>query len=82
MVETFGPMALCLDPEWNGDKLTIPVTGMRFCGVKMPRMFWPRSQACEYQADDGQFAFDISACAPVVGVLLRYYGRLDVGLHS
>ena len=81
MTETFGPIALTLQPSANRDGLSLPVAGWRVAGVAMPRWLAPRSQAREFTGADGRFHFDVEISLPLVGRLVHYRGWLSERPH-
>jgi hypothetical protein len=77
-VEQFGPVAIRMGVQMQGEVLAVEVLGASFLGLPLPRLLTPKSASSEFQTPDGGFGFDISASLPLIGLLIRYQGSFDV----
>jgi hypothetical protein len=76
VTERFGPLTFALGLAMGDDGLLFPVTGGRIGPLPLPRFLMPRSEAREFQDDEGRFRFDVRLSLPLFGVLAHYQGWL------
>jgi len=74
--ERFGPVTFQLDVAALQGRLSLPVVSARFCGIALPGVLLPRSEAFEQIDDEGRFRFDVKLTLPLFGLLVRYTGWL------
>lgn len=74
--ESFAPFAfkIALDADQNG--IAWPLAGWKIGKLPLPRNLAPRSEAREFQDDEGRFRFDVRLSLPLVGLLAHYQGWL------
>ncbi len=77
VTETFGALSFTLDVTADDASLKLPVSAWRMFGITMPRFLGPRSQAREFEDDQGRFRFDVRLSLPVIGTLIHYRGYLQ-----
>lgn len=78
MTERFGPFTFRIGLHAEEGRLYYPVAGGRLGPIPLPKLFWPRSDAVEYQDEVGAFRFDVALYAPITGsFIVRYEGRLE-----
>lgn len=75
VVERFGPFVLMMRPEPIPGGFRLHVTGGRVLGLPVPRFCLPRAEVAETGTETG-VAFDVAACLPWGGLLIRYRGTL------
>ena len=73
--ESFGWVNIQFRIEATADGLHMRPTGWRVLGMPLPRAFWPRIVAHEYEAL-GHFHFRVEAALPLAGLVVRYRGSL------
>jgi hypothetical protein len=78
IVERLGPFKVTMGVHAAAGRLHVAVIGMRLGPLKLPRLFWPRSDSVEQAGADGRFQFDIAADLPLLGRLIRYRGSVAV----
>jgi len=76
MWERFGPMSFELDLMVNTARLEFPVKRGRICGIPIPRILLPISEAMEFSEGD-RFHFDVQLKTPMGGLLIHYRGWLE-----
>lgn len=74
--ERFGPITFKLGLSAQGGQLHFPVTGWRLGPVPLPRALAPRSEAREWQDEQGRFNFDVRLNHALLGRLAHYRGWL------
>jgi hypothetical protein len=74
--ERFGPITFRLGLAMRQGRVELPVVAARFCGVPLPRLLLPSSEAVERVDEEGRFHFDVKLTLPVFGLLVRYAGWL------
>ncbi|WP_238367036.1 DUF4166 domain-containing protein [Mesobacterium pallidum] len=74
IVERFGPFAIRMTPQASPDGIDLAITGLRLFGLPLPR---PRSATRERAETATRLRFDVSATAPVLGLIIRYKGWLE-----
>ena len=78
LVEAFGPLRFRFDLHSEGDGLRMVMRGWSFLSLPLPSALAPRADARErHEGDD--FLFDVSIALPLVGLIVRYRGRLEPG---
>jgi hypothetical protein len=77
LVERLGPATLAFSLDELDGRLVMALASMRFCGLPCPRWLGPRIVA-EETGVDRRLHFDVSAHVPVVGLVTRYRGWLDL----
>jgi NAD(P)-dependent dehydrogenase (short-subunit alcohol dehydrogenase family) len=75
MIERFGPLAFRLAITGEHEGLSMAVQGWTAFGIPMPRWLGPSTQAREWQ-DGDVFCFDVAINLPVIGMIVRYQGRM------
>lgn len=76
LLETFGPFSFEIAVTADHDRLIMPVTGWRLWNIPLPGFLAPRSQAREYQDEQGRFCFDVELTLPLIGLFAHYKGWL------
>jgi Domain of unknown function (DUF4166) len=74
--EKFGLLNFKLELREENGKLIYPITKARFCGLPLPRIFLPQTEAFETIDVQGRFVFDVRIALPVGGLLVHYRGWL------
>ncbi len=77
LFERFGPARFVIDPRPSGQGLSFALRGARFLGIPLPRFLWP-SVVGDETAQAGRYHFNVSVALPLVGLLVRYHGRLTL----
>jgi hypothetical protein len=75
--ERFGPLTLVMRLEPSSTALVFVIETARWFGLSVPGFLRPRVEASEFVAD-GWYRFDVKIALPLVGLLIRYDGRLKV----
>lgn len=75
VVERFGPLRFrfALPPVDGG--LAMVMKGWTLCGIPMPLIMAPRTDAREWE-DAGRFHFDVAVALPLLGRIVHYRGWL------
>ncbi|WP_298918053.1 SDR family oxidoreductase [uncultured Algimonas sp.] len=76
MVERFGPIAVQVGLQINGDRLGYRPRGWSVFGVPLPRRFVPSGETYETADAAGRFRFHVDIVAPGLGRLVHYEGWL------
>ena len=74
LAESFGPFVLLFDLTHAGSALRYRLSGMRCCGLPLPRWLLPRVEASEAATAGGDVAVDVGAWVRGAGLVLRYAG--------
>jgi len=74
--ERFGPLRFRLGLAILDGRLRFPVAAWKFGPIPLPLRLAPRSQACEWEDEQGRFRFDVDLSLPILGRLARYRGWL------
>ena len=77
IVERLGAARLGFELRGSPQKLEMHLVRLHFLGVPCPRWLMPAIVA-EETASEGRLHFEIRASLPLVGVVTRYRGHLDV----
>jgi len=77
LFERFGPGHFVIDPRPSEAGLSFALVGARFLGLPLPRLLWPAIVG-EETAEGGRYHFNVSIALPLVGLLVRYRGRLTL----
>ena len=77
IVERLGAARLQFQLRGSREKLEMQLVRMHFLGVPCPRWLMPALVA-EETASEGRLHFEIRAALPLLGVVTRYRGHLDV----
>lgn len=77
LVERFGPLSFRFRLVREGGGLRMAMRGWSCFGCPMPRALAPRSEAREWQDEQGRFAFDVPIALPLLGTLVHYRGWLS-----
>ena len=75
--ERFGAITFKLGLQAENGRLHYPVTGWRIGAVPLPRSWAPRSDAHEWEDEQGRFNFDVRLSHPLLGLLAHYKGWLE-----
>jgi Domain of unknown function (DUF4166) len=75
--ESLGPMRFRFALRANDGGIDWKVVGVRALGMALP-VAWFSSVGARESASGGRYCFDIRAGMPLVGLLVRYRGVLDV----
>lgn len=75
MVERFGPAQVGLAVAVNKKQLRMTPRHVRVFGVRLPAALTPNGETYECEVD-GLFFFHVEVILPIVGLLVRYQGRL------
>ncbi|MCG7629093.1 DUF4166 domain-containing protein [Epibacterium sp. MM17-32] len=76
VTERFGPLCFVIALRQTAGRLAYPVTRGWCLGLPLPRRLLPRSDAVEYADPAGAFCFDVAVRLPLIGLIVRYRGRL------
>lgn len=76
IAERFGPMRFVFALPSDGDGLQMTFKRWTFLGIPMPRVLAPRTEASEWQDEQGRFRFDVKIRFPVIGQIVHYTGWL------
>jgi hypothetical protein len=82
VTERFGPFTFEIGLRAGEGKLHFPVTAWRLGGLRLPLKLAPRSDAHEWQDENGRFNFDVKLTLPVFGMLAHYRGWLEPRVRS
>jgi hypothetical protein len=77
LCERFGPCAFALALVADGDRLRFVIRRWSLFGVPMPLALAPACEAYECEAD-GRFRFFVELRYPLIGLIVRYQGWLEV----
>lgn len=75
LAERFGPLSFCFDLPGGAECLTMVMRGWSFCGIPLPLVLAPRSEAREW-AEGDRFHFDVPINLPLIGRMVHYRGWL------
>lgn len=75
IVERFGPISVALAIVVKGDRLFLIPRRWSFLGLPLPKTLMPSGQSFEHE-QDGQFCFDVTIAAPMLGTIVAYKGTL------
>ncbi len=76
VTERFGPLTFRIGLAASNGRLHFPVTAWRLGPLPLPAMLAPRSDAHEWQDEQGRFNFDVRLSLPLLGTLAHYRGWL------
>lgn len=76
VAEQVGTSEFLMEPKVEGDKLLIPITGLRGFGLPMPRGVLSSAEGVEGVTEDGRITFDVHASLRGLGLVIRYQGTL------
>jgi hypothetical protein len=74
--ESFGPIALALDPQPTQRGFSLNVKGWRLGPIPLPRFIMPVTRANAGMDDEGRYTFDVWIGMPLIGRLVHYRGWL------
>lgn len=77
--ERFGVLVFDFDLQVADGALSMLMRTWRLGPLPLPAVWMPRSTTHEFQDAQGRYCFDVSIRLPLVGLLTRYRGWLDVG---
>jgi hypothetical protein len=77
VTERLGPARLSFTLHGGADKLQMQLASLHFLGVPCPRWLRPAIVA-EETASEGRLHFLVQASLPVIGLVTRYRGHLDL----
>jgi hypothetical protein len=75
--ERFGPLTVIMRLEPSSTALLFVIENARWFGLSVPGFLRPRVRARAFAAD-GWYRFDVTIALPLVGLLIRYDGRLKM----
>lgn len=73
--ESFGWLSMAFRLTVDPPKLVLDVVSVRFAGIPIPWLLAPGGTGLEVGRDDG-VAFEATATAPLLGMVVRYQGLL------
>ncbi|MEM6372744.1 MAG: DUF4166 domain-containing protein [Pseudomonadota bacterium] len=76
VAERFGPVEVRMRPEVAQGGLDMPVVGLRVFGLPVPSAFIGPSGGTERVTREGALAFEVTARAPLIGLVISYAGTL------
>lgn len=76
LVERFGLVTVALALVVEGGRLYLVPRRWRIAGVPMPQALLPTGASFEAEVE-GQFRFDVTIAAPIVGLIVAYRGTLE-----
>ncbi|UWQ96583.1 DUF4166 domain-containing protein [Rhodobacteraceae bacterium M385] len=76
VAEQVGTSEFLMEPKVEGDKLLIPITGLRGFGLPMPLAVLSSAGGVEGVTEDGKITFDVHASLRGLGMVIRYQGTL------
>lgn len=76
VAERFGPMRFVFALPSDESGLQMKLQRWTFLGIPMPRALAPRTEASEWQDDQGRFRFDVKIRFPLIGQIVHYTGWL------
>lgn len=76
VAERFGPMRFVFALPSDEKGLAMKLTRWTFLGVPMPLFLAPRTEAKEWQDEQGRFRFDVNIHFPLIGPIVHYTGWL------
>jgi hypothetical protein len=74
--ERLGPTTFRFELIADRERITWKIAGVRVLGVPVP-VSWFSGVTASESVDRERYRFDVEACLPVVGLLVRYQGTLD-----
>ena len=77
LFERFGASRFVIDPRPSEAGLSFALVGARLLGLPLPRFLWPVVVG-EETAEAGRYHFNVSIALPLIGLLVRYHGRLTL----
>ena len=76
LTERIGPFTLAFDLRLEAGALVFDQAGVTLWSLSLPHILWPRIRARE-GADGQAHLFDVALSLPLVGLIVRYRGRLE-----
>ncbi len=76
LMERFGPVTVALAVTVQNGRLDLIPQSWRVFGIPLPRWSRPKGD-CFERGGDGDFHFDVTIGAPIIGVIVRYAGTLQ-----
>jgi len=76
VTESFGPLAFDLLLHIENERLHLNPIAWRLFNVTLPTALLPQGNSYEF-VEDNVFAFHIEVRIPIVGLIVRYCGKLD-----
>jgi hypothetical protein len=73
--ERVGPVTLHMTLRQDADALGLTLVGARCLGLPVPALLLPRIHTRESE-HEGRYQFEVEAVIPLLGLLVRYRGRL------
>jgi hypothetical protein len=74
--ERLGPATFRFALDADRERITWRLVGVRALGLPLPLALFSGVRASE-STEEGRYRFEVEACLPVVGLLVRYRGTLD-----
>ena len=75
LCERAGPTTFVFTPVASGDGLALRLDGFRLFGLPLPRLVHPSVRTWECERE-GRYQFEVEACLPRAGLIIRYRGWL------
>lgn len=75
LCERTGPTTFVFTPVASGNGLALRLDGFRLLGLPLPRLVHPSVRTWECERE-GRYQFEVEACLPLAGLIIRYRGWL------
>ena len=76
LVERFGPIAIGLALVIQEGRLHLTPRRWEIFGIAMPRFLLPKGDSFECENERGDFQFNVTISAPIIGLIVAYKGWL------
>lgn len=77
LCEKFGPFTFGVALVVDSDRLVYVVRRWSLFGIPMPRLLAPKGESFEFD-QNGRFHFNVEIQAPIIGLIVRYAGYLEL----
>jgi Domain of unknown function (DUF4166) len=75
LCERAGPTTFVFTTVASGEGLALRLDGFRLLGLPLPRLVHPSVRTWECERE-GRYQFEVEACLPLAGLIIRYSGWL------
>lgn len=82
LTERFGPFTFEIALTADDRGIAMPVRAWQFFGIALPKFLAPRSEASEFEDEEGRFRFDVKLSLPLIGAIAHYRGWLKPNTGS
>jgi Domain of unknown function (DUF4166)/Saccharopine dehydrogenase NADP binding domain len=76
LCERFGPLNIGMALVVEADRMRLVIRRWSFCGIALPLVLAPRSDAYELADEQGRFNFHVEISHPLMGLIVAYRGWL------